>query len=174
MKAVTILGICVLLLVSSALAHDGVHDDKKKEGEQRGYVLKVGEGEVLGADIIKASPRSGTQGSVMVYGEEPEGSTSGLHYHVKADEFFYVLKGRGTITLGKEDIAIGPGDTIFVPVGTDHRITSSKDDPLTVIFILDRPGIAEQFRLKLDREKMSLEEFNAIVRKYGTVYKSFD
>ena len=85
-----------------------------------------------------------------------------------------MLKGRGTITLGKEDIAIGPGDTIFVPVGTDHRITSSKDDPLTVIFILDRPGIAEQFRLKLDREKMSLEEFNSIVRKYGTVYKSFD
>ncbi len=174
MKTVTILGLSVLLLVSPALAHDGVHDKKQKEGKRRGYVLRAGEGEVLGADIIKASPRSGTQGSVMVYGEEAAGSTSGLHYHMKADEFFYVLKGRGTITLGGEDISIGPGDMIFVPVGADHRITSSKDDPLTVIFILDRPGIAEQFRLKMDREKMSLKEFNAVTRKFGTVYKSFD
>ena len=66
MKTVTVMGLSVLLLAVPALAHDGVHDDKKKEGERRGYVLKVGEGEVLGADIIKASPRSGTQGSVMV------------------------------------------------------------------------------------------------------------
>jgi len=26
----------------------------------------------------------------------------------------------------------------------------------------------------LDRTKMSVEEFNAIVKKYGTIYKSFN
>ena len=65
------------------------------------------------------------------------------------------------------------GDTVVVLVGEDHRITSSEDDPLTVVYFLDRPGLEEQFRLKLDRKTMTLEEFNAIVEKFGTVYKSF-
>ena len=88
----------VFLLVSvlsmgTVLAHD--QGNGNGEAPRKGYVLKPGEGEPSPPGIIKASPRSGTQGSVMVYDEMPEGSTSGLHYHVKADEFFYVLKGRG-------------------------------------------------------------------------------
>ena len=79
--------------------------------------------------------------------------------------------------LNTEEHDIGPGDMVFVPVGSDHRITSSENDPLHVIFILDRPGAAEQFRMEfggLDRTKMTIEDFNAIVEKYGTVYKTFD
>jgi len=59
-------------------------------------------------------------------------------------------------------------------VGSEHWVTSSEDDPLYMIFIVDRPGLDEQFRLGLDRTKMTLEEFNAVVEKYGTVYKTFD
>ena len=53
----------------------------------------------------------------------------------------------------------------------------SDDSPLHVIFIVDRPGLDEQFRLEfqgLDRAEMSIAEFNAIVEAYGTVYKTFD
>ena len=147
--------------------------------EPRGYVLKHSEGEITSTEegglfITKASPRSGTQGGIMFYDEEPPGSTSGVHYHTEADEFFYVLGGRGTITLGETDTPIEKGDTVVVLVGEDHRITSSKDDPLVLIYFLDRPGLEEQFRLKLDRDSMTLEEFNAIVSKFGTIYKSFD
>jgi mannose-6-phosphate isomerase-like protein (cupin superfamily) len=98
-------------------------------------------------------------------------STSGIHLHLEADEFFYVL---GHMRLGSEDHEIGAGNMIFVPVGTDHRITSSNEDPLHVIFIVDRPGLAEQFRLGLDRTRMTVEEFNTIVEKYGSIYKTFD
>ena len=144
---------------------------------RKGYVLKFGEGEVIDEEdlfILLATPESGTQGSVFVYDAMPKGSTSGLHYHLTADEFFYVLEGRGTVQIGTENHTIEPHDMIFVPVGTDHKITSSVDDPLRVIFILDRPGFDEQVRLHLDRSKMTLEEFNAIVEKHGTIYKSFE
>ena len=30
----------------------------------------------------------------------PDGLSTGLHYHVKADEFFYVISGRGTARFG--------------------------------------------------------------------------
>ncbi len=149
------------------------------ENGHSGYVLKYGEGENSsppggGHYITKASPRTGTQGAVMFYDEETPGETSGVHYHTQADEFFYVVQGRGTITLGGQDTVIEAGDTIVVLVGEDHRITSSEDDPLRVVYFLDRAGLEEQFRLKLDRAGMTLEEFNVIVREFGTVYKSFE
>ena len=149
-------------------------------GHRQGYILKPGEGEDTvgdGSSLIKASPKTGTQGVVFVQDRMPPSSTSGIHVHLEADEFFYVLEGNGHIRLGLDEHAISAGDTIFVPVGTDHRITSSDDSPLHVIFIVDRPGLDEQFRLEfqgLDRAEMSIAEFNAIVEEYGTVYKTFD
>ena len=184
--AFLVLGVVAVLLVGfhatsgRSVATVGAEQSAMETvADPRGYVLKHSEGEINfpgeeGLFITKASPRSGTQGSVMFYDEMPQGSTSGVHYHTEADEFFYVLQGRGTITLGETDTPIEKGDTIVVFVGEDHRITSSKEDPLVVIYFLDRPGLEEQFRLMLDRESMTLEEFNAIVAKLGTVYKSFD
>lgn len=145
-----------------------------------GYVLGPEEGEDTvgdGSSLIKASPRTGTQGAVFVVDRMPPSSTSGIHRHLEADEFFYVLQGTGRIRLGSQEHEIGPGDTIFVPVGTNHRITSSESDPLHVIFVVDRPGLDKQFRAEfegLDRTKMTVEEFNAVVEKYGTVYETFD
>ena len=169
--------ICALVLltcVAPAYAYDLDPHEVDLEGRQ-GYILKPGGGEDDGfGGLIKASPKSGTQGVVFVEDKMPPSSSSGIHVHLEADEFFYVLGGMGHMRLGSEDHEIGAGNMIFVPVGTDHRITSSKDDPLHVIFIVDRPGLAEQFRLGLDRSKMSIEEFNAMVEKYGTVYKTFD
>jgi len=176
-SAITLFGSLTLLIcVTSACADDTEHSYVNTDG-RHGYILKSGEGEDTtgdGSSIIKASPRTGTQGVVFVVGQDAPSSTSGIHVHLEADEFFYVLNGTGRILLGTEEHEIGAGDTIFVPVGSEHRVTSSEDDPLYVIFIVDRPGLDEQFRLALDRTKMTLEEFNAIVEKYGTVYKTFD
>lgn len=48
-----------------------------------------------------------------------------------------------------------------------------------MIFVVDRPGLDEQFRLELqglDRARMTVTvaEFNDIVRQCGTAYKTFD
>ena len=176
-SAITLFGsLAVLICVTSACVDDAEHSYVNME-DRHGYILKSGEGEDTtgdGSSIIKASPRTGTQGVVFVVGQDAPSSTSGIHVHLEADEFFYVLGGTGRILLGTEEHEIGAGDTIFVPVGSEHRVTSSEDDPLHVIFIVDRPGLDEQFRLALDRTKMTLEDFNAIVEKYGTVYKTFD
>ena len=163
----------------SAFAQDAEtegHDSASRQG----YVLKPGQGEDTvgdGSSLIKASPKTGTQSVVFVEDTMPPSSTSGIHVHLEADEFFYVLEGTGHISLGADEHEISAGDMIFVPVGTDHKISSSDGEPLRVIFVVDRPGLDEQFRLEfdgLDRTKMTIDEFNAIVEKYGTVYKTFD
>ncbi len=176
-SAIALIGaLAVLVCVTSACADDAERGYSNVE-DRNGYILKSGEGEDTtgdGSSIIKASPRTGTQGVVFVVGQDAPSSTSGIHVHLEADEFFYVLGGTGRILLGTEEHEIAAGDTIFVPVGSEHRVTSSEDDPLYVIFVVDRPGLDEQFRLALDRTNMTVEEFNAIVEQYGTVYKTFD
>lgn len=149
-------------------------------GSNGGYILKPGQGEDTagdGSSIIKASPMTGTQGVVFVDDKMQPAGTSGIHEHLEADEFFYVLEGSGRMLLGDEEHMIQAGDFVFVPVATNHRVSSSADDPLHVLFIVDRPGLDEQFRLELqglDRSEMTVEEFNKVVRQYGTVYKTFD
>ena len=111
--------------------------------QERGYVLKRDEGEVLydGAWIIKASPQSGTQGGEMHWNTMSPGSSTGLHVHLRADEFFYVLSGRGIAVLGGKEVSIEVGDVIFVPKDHDHKLANTESDhPLELLFFLDKPG----------------------------------
>ena len=178
MKIVTILAMSGLLLAAPALAHDGVNNKKQEEGKRHAYVLKVGEGEKLGPDrIIKASPKSGTQGGVMVLDVLPPGFTTGIHVHTVADEFFYVISGRGTATLGEEDKPIGPGDVVFVPAGGDHAMSVDADSSMKLLFFLDKPGIEGFFREAHAKyfsksKPLTLEACNAIGRKYAFVCKT--
>ncbi len=173
-----IVAFLVLLTALPALAHDGVNDKKQEEEKRRGYVLKPGEGEKLGpVRIIKASPKSGTQGGVMVLDELPPGFTTGIHVHTEADEFFYVISGRGTATLGEEDEAIGPGDVVFVPAGSDHAMSVDADNSMELLFFMDKPGIEGFFREAHAKyfsksKPLTLEACNAIGRKYAYVCKT--
>lgn len=54
-----------------------------------GYVLRAGEGEALGTGrLIKASPKSGIQGAVVVFDVLPPGFTTEFHIQETSDEFF--------------------------------------------------------------------------------------
>jgi mannose-6-phosphate isomerase-like protein (cupin superfamily) len=117
--------------------------------QSRGYVLKPGEGEMLGPDrLIKASPRTGTQGGVMVLDHAYAGFSTGpdYHRHENADEFFYIISGTGTSVIDDEEYEIGPGDVIFIPHGVNHIMSVSEDGPMELLFFFDRPGADDWFR----------------------------
>jgi quercetin dioxygenase-like cupin family protein len=144
-------------------------------------VLRRGEGEGLfgGSVIVKASPRTGTQGGEMLWNAMAPGQSTGIHLHSQADEFFYVIGGTGLALIGEQESPIATGDVIFIPKGQDHRVRSSKVDPLELIFFVDRPGLASGFRelyahLESGRWPPTLEEINEIAKKYGDLYKSLE
>ena len=88
-----------------------------------GFILKSGEGEELfNGIVIKASPETGTQRSIMVEQSFPLEGSTGLHLHEQGDELFYVISGHGSATLGEIESPVAPGDVIFVPAGSVHRI----------------------------------------------------
>jgi mannose-6-phosphate isomerase-like protein (cupin superfamily) len=44
-----------------------------------------------------------------------------LHYHERTDEFYYVLGGRGRMTLDDAEIELHEGVVVYVPRGVRHR-----------------------------------------------------
>ncbi len=113
-----------------------------------GFILRTGEGEVLqNGIVVKASPATGTEGSILVEQTFPRGGTTNLHLHEQGDELFYVVSGRGAATLGDREEEIGPGDVIFIPRFAVHRIDNlTRDEPLRVVFFMDSPELVEEFR----------------------------
>jgi len=37
-------------------------------------------------------------------------------------EWYFVMSGRGTMTVGDEDRAVGPGDLVYIPPDTVHSL----------------------------------------------------
>lgn len=52
------------------------------------------------------------------------------------DEFYLVISGMGTFTLGEESTPFKPGDFLFVPAHAEHRFIHFTDDFVTWVFFL--------------------------------------
>jgi uncharacterized cupin superfamily protein len=64
-------------------------------------------------------------------------STCPFHYHLREDEAFFVLLGRGVLRYGEELREIRAGDCISCPAGTGiaHQIANPFDDDLVYLAI---------------------------------------
>ncbi|HLQ45709.1 MAG TPA: cupin domain-containing protein [Planctomycetaceae bacterium] len=60
-----------------------------------------------------------------------------MHYHAKTDEFYYVIDGEGTMTLGGTEIELHKGVVVYVPRGTPHKAVGD----LTVLVICVPRGV---------------------------------
>ncbi|MER5205564.1 cupin domain-containing protein [Streptomyces sp. NPDC002825] len=57
------------------------------------------------------------------------------HGHA-TDETFIFISGEGHLRVGTEERRITPGDVVYIPHGTDHKVTNtSESDPLTFVSI---------------------------------------
>ena len=140
-----------------------------------GFVLKAGLGERLqNGIVVKASPKTGTRGSILVEQTVPRKAKTPVHVHDQGDELFYVVSGRGTARLGDRVDAIGAGDVVFAPAGAVHQIANlENDDPLRVVFFMAGPELVEEFRAIHERvtsdpaRPITPQERAAISRRIG-------
>ena len=94
------------------------------------YVLGAGQGEHLihfrdGGDIfIKADPLTGSRHLGLGTQQLAKGSGIPVHRHLQSDEVFYVLEGRGAVTLNDLRHPCERGATIFIPRNTWHGFSS--------------------------------------------------
>jgi quercetin dioxygenase-like cupin family protein len=64
----------------------------------------------------------------------PPGSMHDIHRHPNAEETEYIVEGHGVARVGGDDVAMGPGDVVFVRPNDDHGFhnTSSTERAVMV------------------------------------------
>jgi len=78
--------------------------------------------------------------------ELPAGATEGAHIHPADDpadnyeEFYYVLSGRGRMTMNAETLELSSGDAFLAPTGVDHGLMALGPDPLRILLIFGKPA----------------------------------
>ncbi|GAA4495087.1 cupin domain-containing protein [Hymenobacter ginsengisoli] len=65
----------------------------------------------------------------------PPGTAEVRHYHARAQQFFYVLRGEGTFELAGETWRLGPGEGIEVLAGLPHQLRNESAEPLEFLVI---------------------------------------
>ena len=83
----------------------------------------------------------------------PPGSLGPMHLHKCSDEFWYILDGRGVITVGEEKIHVEPDVVVYGPANVPHQLENTGKDPLRAIFIFSPPGPEEPLMSKSATER---------------------
>lgn len=55
----------------------------------------------------------------------PPGTAEVRHFHQKANQFFYVLRGTLTIEVDGKESALSPGQAISVSAGEPHQVRNN-------------------------------------------------
>ena len=69
----------------------------------------------------------------------PGHESAEFHRHLYEEECVYVQSGTGTVTIGEQSYAIGPGDFLgFARQGDPHTVQNTGDAPLALIVVGQR------------------------------------
>lgn len=71
---------------------------------------------------------------------QPGAVSALMHFHLRQDEFIYVLQGECIARLGDSEYRLGPGDCFGFPAGTGqaHQLINRSDAIVTYLEIGDR------------------------------------
>jgi mannose-6-phosphate isomerase-like protein (cupin superfamily) len=65
----------------------------------------------------------------------PPDTSVGLHRHDAMEEFYYVIKGRGRVTVDKETVEIGPGDAVPIRLREAHGFFNHTREDLEMMIV---------------------------------------
>jgi mannose-6-phosphate isomerase len=78
------------------------------------------------------------------------GKRLSLQMHRFRSEHWFVVRGRGEVTVGERTVAVAAGDAVDVPVGVAHRIANSGEGDLVFIEVQHGESFAEDDIVRLE------------------------
>ena len=88
-----------------------------------------GGGETIGYSFFAKAPKM-----PFVFRKRALKPGSGVGYHEqKEDEVYYVLSGKGVMTLDDKPMEIGPGTAVLTRPGSSHGLKQTGSDDLVII-----------------------------------------
>jgi mannose-6-phosphate isomerase-like protein (cupin superfamily) len=65
----------------------------------------------------------------------PPGCAVTPHHHGELEEIYYILSGRGTMTVGDQSREVGAGDAIYVPRHHRHTLENTGSEPIKLLLV---------------------------------------
>ena len=65
----------------------------------------------------------------------PPGATIGLHTHIGSEEFYYIIEGKGLMTIDGESVEMRPGDVVLVKNGDSHAFKNIGENELHMMVV---------------------------------------
>ena len=65
----------------------------------------------------------------------PPGCAVTPHRHREIEEIYYVVSGRGLMTVGDETREVSAGDAIYVPRDHRHSLRNTGSEPITLVLV---------------------------------------
>jgi mannose-6-phosphate isomerase-like protein (cupin superfamily) len=88
-----------------------------------------GGGQTIGYSFFKKAPRLG-----LVFRKRALKPGSGIGYHEqKEDEIYYVLSGRGTMTVDGKSFDVEPGTAVLTRPGSSHGLKQTGAEDLVIM-----------------------------------------
>ena len=89
----------------------------------------AGGGQTIGYSFFQKTP-----GLALVFRKRALKPGSAIGYHEqKEDEIYYVLSGRGQMTLDGKTVDVGPGTAILTRTGSSHGLKQVGSDDLVIM-----------------------------------------
>lgn len=74
------------------------------------------------------------------------------HYQKVSDEVYYVLRGEGEVTVGRETRSVRTGDVVAIPKGQVHSFVNKGNEPCLILFASGPKFEADKDRFFPDAE----------------------
>lgn len=127
-----------------------------------------------GLELRFLQTKEGTAGGIDAFEMtvQPHARMPVPHYHESWDELAYGLSGTLVFRVDGKDVALGPGDSVFIPRGTVHGFRNDSQAPATCLCVLT-PGVLGPGYFREIAEAMSPAPDPArmaeIMRRHGLV-----
>ena len=89
--------------------------------------------ELAGRVSLPTANQSLAQATLEVGGETTE------HFHIEAEEIYYLTSGSGRLRVGEDESEVRAGDCIVIAPGTPHKLWNTADVPLTLLCCCSPP-----------------------------------
>lgn len=65
----------------------------------------------------------------------PPGRSEVRHYHNLSRQFFYILEGTGTMTIGEETVSLHKGEGIEIPPQVPHQFRNESEEDVVFLVV---------------------------------------
>lgn len=90
-----------------------------------------------GSEIRPLIDRTTSPVSLCSLAEEslPPGSAVTPHHHRRTEEIYYILSGRGMMTVGDDRREVAAGDAVYIPPMSRHTLENTGREAMRIVLV---------------------------------------